>query len=174
MAKIGYDKLDTNGLQNLLKNLSHQFKLAVFQTVTDSFFEEFELNDDKLNTIPLKDIERCRVFGTGCEARWILREDMFHTTVLCEEETVFDSIKDQLQDEVLELEDKDEHPVLLWGERDINAKDAEKFWFEGRIPQKLRYPLENKGSRIKLTVAVYCEENNWNSKFYRFKEISNV
>lgn len=177
MAKIGWNKYNADELQSLLTKLTSELKTAVFHTITDSTFDSFLLNGKEINTIPLEKIARARAFGLNCEVRWIFREGKFHTTVLCEQDLIFESIKILLQkneDDILELEKYDEHSVILWGERDIKANNANKFWFEGRIPQKLHYSADNKGSRVQLTICEYCEQKNWKSRFYRFKEVSNV
>lgn len=174
MAKIGWNLFNVDELQILLTNLTNQLKFASYQTITTSFFYLYNLNNNKLNTIPLENIQKARIFWEHCEVRWIFRKGFFHTTVLSDDESIFNSIYSQLktgEGDILELIKEDEHTVILWGERDTKANDTNKFWFEGRIPQKLNYPLENKGSRVGASVTIYSEKDNWKSKFYRFKEI---
>ena len=99
MIKLGYNKANVESLQSFLESLLGEFNFAVYQTVTNSFFNIFELKDGKLNSIPLRDIERGRVFGLQSEVRWLFREEKFHFTFLCENEELFHAVKDQLRAE---------------------------------------------------------------------------
>ena len=175
MAKIGYNKIDLKSFQQFLKNFPTPFTFAICQTITDSFFLNYVLDDDKLADIPLISIEKGRVFDEKSEVRWICQNEIFHFTFLSEDDALFDSFTEHFQrgqNDLLYLEKDNEYRIILWGLRNTIGKDI--FWFEKKIPQKLYYPVENKGSRVEIVVVEYNEKGNWNSKFYRFKEVCNV
>lgn len=182
MAFIGWNLLDVTKLSELLENFKPNLSYSVFQTITQSFFKSLDFQNNQLNGIPLNQIEKARLFGLESEIRWIKKGLSFHVILLCENEGLFNFYKSFLRSgegDILELEPEfNEHEpekqVILWGIWDTKASDAEKFWFEGRIPQKLDYPLDNSGNRVKLIYLEYFEKKNWRSRFYRFKEVTHA
>ncbi len=182
MAFIGWNLLDETKLSELLRIITPNLTYSVFQTITQSFFKSLDFQNNLLNGIPLNQIEKARLFGLESEICWIKKGSSYHIILLCENERLFNTYGSFLRSgegDILELEPEfNEHEpekqVILWGIRDTKAFDAEKFWFEGRIPQKLNYPLENRGERVKLLYVEYAEKNNWRSRFYRFKEVTHA
>jgi hypothetical protein len=174
MAKIGYNKIALEGFLQFLNSFP-SFSFAIFQTITDSFFLNYALDGDKLAGIPLITTEKGRVFNEQTEVRWICQNEIFHFTFLSEDDALFDAVTEHLQkgqNDLLDLEQDNEHKIILWGQRNTLGKEV--FWFEKKIPKKLYYPVENKGSRVEIVIVEYNEKGNWNSKFYRFKEVCNV
>ena len=175
MAKIGWNFVTADSLKQFLLKLSSELNFAIYQTVTKSFFETFKQNEQDILSVPMEDIEKARIFGKECEIRWVREDNDFHVIIICENDDLFNLVKTTMQNnegDILELVNENETEVILWGERDSTASDDDKFWYEGRIPQKINYPIANKGQRVKLTCLMYSEKENRKSKFYRFKEVN--
>ena len=174
MTTIGWNYIEENDLKKMIESLSAYLSIVFYQTITKVSIDRFDQFDIEL----LSKIEQAKFFGAECELYCVRRPPIFHITFLSDSEDIFESAQEYLQtgsNEILELnKEKRKYENILWGVRDTTVQDSDRFWFEGRIPQKLHYPVENRGDRVTMKVIKYHEKNNWQSKFYRFKEIAYV
>ena len=104
--------------------------------------------------------DRGRVFGSDSEIRWERDDREFHVVWIRDDENVPHEWQSKEQ-----IEADGERKILLWGER-IEGKDQ---WYEKQVPRILKYPVNDRGSRIYALLKEYRLKDN--STVYRFKGV---
>jgi len=170
---IQSNKLTSDELVNLLDKLSEHFKYLIVSNWQDIHFVKF---DPKHDTIPVS--SSGRAFGEKAELRW--RRDEDNKDFICRwiaDCGTYPEIENWCPlktEELNTLESSEKTGYLLWGE--LLRIDDEDFWYQARIPKKLKYPTdlaskwENKDDKTPLVLYVCEYKHNGRTMFERFIE----
>ncbi len=166
-------RLKSDELANLLENLSSHFKYLIVSDWQEIRFVKFDPKDSViLNSY------NGRAFGNNSELRW--RRDQDNSEFICRwisDDGICpqgDGWKPLPPEELSQLKPTEKNTgYLLWGE--LLRENNEDFWYQARIPKKLKYPINEKLSNLwkdddKTPLVLYVREykHNGRTMFDRF------
>ncbi len=140
---IGYNKeiINLNYLKQFID--STKFKYIIAEKIDEIIFKKFN------NDLNITDWDKGKIFCNATELKWIKRGNKFHVVVIT------DNVLPEGFIPYPELKPINKiREVYLWGEKDKTING----WFEPRIPQILKYPVDNfetASSRIKIKIKEY-------------------
>lgn len=191
MAKIGYKKnatelIFTDSDGNPYIN-GCRFKYVILEKIDGIVFDKFK-NIDVNN---LTCWEKGRLFGEKNELKWQKRHGKFHLVITTEEGNL-PALVNIYREDLEPFLEKDGRPIYrfiyLWGIKEFQ-KDTktgknlpQNQWYEPRIPQLLRYPVDyqTQRKRVKIKVQEYKlrekdgQGNEFRSIIHRFVRVMEV
>lgn len=182
-ARVGFQKnLESFGVLFIGETNSYinaeRFQYAILEKVDQIVIGRLESNhivykthgvsDDK--TIPVDELEewdKGRLFGVETELKWIKRKNQYHAVIITEESAIPEGFT-EYSSEAKPLTDDNENPlppryIYLWGEKQLKGSIKLDEWYEPRIPQILKYPIENWNTN-KMRIAIKIQEYELNEK----------
>ena len=154
MAKIGYKR----GVSNLISYIDvMQFKTGymMLENPEQLCFEAINLHT------PFHEWEKGRLFNADNEVKWLKRRDGFHLVIITETKLPagFDIFHENLcrvTDEAGNF--RPDQTVYRWGEKEFDGNQPLSQWYEGRIPEVLKYPFDGTQDRNLRRVCVRVRE----------------